>query len=202
MATQLCIRRLAKEYGELMKDPLPNIKVYIKEDNLLEWYFCFYGLDGSYTGGEYLGMIKVSDDYPMKPPSIYMYTPNGRFVTNERICTTNSDHHPELWKSTWTLGSQLLSFLSLFTEDNSTGQVYLNHQRTSKKAKKAYAKKSRQYNKATYPDLFEKFNSDQCIMKRPKVVKLNTSDKSDKSDESPPPPSPPKKIKIKLKLKT
>ena len=36
-------------------------------------------------------------DYPFKPPSLLMVTPNGRFETGQRLCLSMSDFHPETW---------------------------------------------------------------------------------------------------------
>ena len=37
----------------------------------------------------------------MKPPSIYMVTPSGRFEVNMKICMSMSDFHPESWNPSW-----------------------------------------------------------------------------------------------------
>lgn len=39
-----------------------------------------------FEGGIYHGKITFPPSYPYKPPSIMMYTPNGRFATNTKIC--------------------------------------------------------------------------------------------------------------------
>ena len=45
----------------------------------------------------YHGKVVFPNDYPFKPPSIFMLTPNGRFETGRRLCLSMSDFHPELW---------------------------------------------------------------------------------------------------------
>ena len=35
--------------------------------------------------------------YPFKPPSISLFTPNGRFQTNAKLCLSMTDFHPESW---------------------------------------------------------------------------------------------------------
>lgn len=163
--TQTCVRRLQKEYKELIKEPIPNIKIYISPDNILKWYFCFYDLDDpAYSGGEYFGLVEMDPDYPHKPPSYYMYTPNGRFAVGEKICTSNSDFHPESWKPTWVMGALFRGFLSLFLEDNSKGPLSYNHLRTSIKAKQKYAEDSHSYNEKHHKELNDAFASDQVIV--------------------------------------
>ena len=53
--------------------------------NTQEWHFILQGKD-DFEGGVYHGKITFPTSYPYKPPSILMYTPNGRFATNTKIC--------------------------------------------------------------------------------------------------------------------
>ena len=53
------------------------------------------------SGGVYHGRIKLPPQYPLKPPSIEIFTPNGRFETHKRICLSLSDYHPETWNPNW-----------------------------------------------------------------------------------------------------
>src|SRR5439155_10850268 len=141
--TQNCLRRLHKDYKELLNDPIPNMKIYISPDHLLKWYYCIYNLDDErYRGGEYYGLVELNHDYPLKAPSYYVYTPNGRFVIDKPICTTNSAFHPRDWQPTWTMSAILRGFLSLFLEDNEHAHVDHNHMKTSKAEKQSYAKTS------------------------------------------------------------
>jgi ubiquitin-conjugating enzyme E2 J2 len=56
------------------------------------------GAKGSpYEGGFYHGKLKFPPEYPLKPPSILMLTPSGRFKPNTRLCLSMSDFHPETW---------------------------------------------------------------------------------------------------------
>ena len=40
--------------------------------------------DSPYVGGYYHGKLVFPREFPFKPPSIYMFTPNGRFKCNTR----------------------------------------------------------------------------------------------------------------------
>ena len=135
-----------------------------------------------------------------------MYTPNGRFATGSTICTSNSNYHQkDGWQPTWTIETMMIGFLSLFLEDNSTGQVHYNHVRTTTSQKKRYAKQSIIYNRKNYINLYQCFNSDLCI----EYQKATSSSDNQSNNESEEPTVESKietqqskpEIKIKLKLK-
>jgi ubiquitin-conjugating enzyme E2 J2 len=76
----LCNTRLRKEYKDLQKKPVENIRAAPKETNILEWHYVIEGQKGSpFEGGFYHGTVTFPTEYPYKPPSIQMLTPNGRF---------------------------------------------------------------------------------------------------------------------------
>ena len=116
-----------------------NILAQPNENNILEWHYVIIGpKDSVYEGGNlvffiiknktdnfkkigyYHGVLKFPTEYPYKPPSIIMFTTNGRFVckkglitfnlllkkkkrfkTNTRLCLSMSDFHPETWNPMW-----------------------------------------------------------------------------------------------------
>lgn len=47
----------------------------------------------------------------MKPPSIIILTPNGRFETNKKICLSISGHHPESWQPSWSIRTALIAII-------------------------------------------------------------------------------------------
>ena len=53
----------------------------------------------------YHGKVVFPNDYPFKPPSIFMLTPNGRFETGRRLCLSMSDFHPESWVPAWSVAA-------------------------------------------------------------------------------------------------
>lgn len=78
----------------MQKKPVENIRAAPKETNILEWHYVIEGPKGSpYEGGFYHGTVVFPSEYPYKPPSIQMLTPNGRFkvifCSNMFSCTTN-----------------------------------------------------------------------------------------------------------------
>lgn len=98
--TNSATERLRQDYIRLKKDPVPYVVAEPLASNILEWYnqccncckcklhyLCLrhYVVTGPentpYTGGKYHGKLVFPPDFPYKPPSIYMITPNGRQVT-------------------------------------------------------------------------------------------------------------------------
>lgn len=80
-------------------------------------YFCrHYVVSGPenspYEGGYYHGKLVFPQDFPFKPPAIYMITPNGRFRTNKKLCLSISDFHPDTWNPAWSVSTILTGLLS------------------------------------------------------------------------------------------
>ncbi|CAN1827796.1 Ubiquitin-conjugating enzyme E2 34 [Linum perenne] len=125
MAEKACVKRLQKEYRSLCKEPVSNVVARPSASNILEWHYVLEGSEGTpFAGGFYYGKIKFPAEYPYKPPGITMITPNGRFMTQKKICLSMSDFHPESWNPMWSVSSILTGLLS-FMMDNSptTGSV-------------------------------------------------------------------------------
>lgn len=79
MASKGAYKRLSKEYQALVKTPTPLIVAKPLDSNILEWHYIITGPpDSPYSGGEYWGRLSFPAEYPFKPPSIKMSTPNGR----------------------------------------------------------------------------------------------------------------------------
>ncbi|KRX15879.1 Ubiquitin-conjugating enzyme E2 J2 [Trichinella nelsoni] len=94
--------RLRKDAARLARDPVPYVKAMPLPSNILEWHYLLQGPEDSpYAGGFYHGKLIFPSDYPFKPPSIYIITPNGRFKPNTRLCLSISDFHPDTWNPTW-----------------------------------------------------------------------------------------------------
>lgn len=83
--------RLKQDYLRLKRDPVPYITAEPLPQNILEWHYVVKGPEESpYHGGYYHGTLVFPREFPFKPPSIYMLTPNGRFKTNTRLCLSIS----------------------------------------------------------------------------------------------------------------
>lgn len=105
------VKRLMKEAQEL-HEPTELYACHPLEDNLFEWHFTIRGpADSEFEGGLYHGRIILPPEYPMKPPSIIILTPNGRFEINKKICLSISGHHPESWQPSWSLRTAMLAII-------------------------------------------------------------------------------------------
>nr|ACO14974.1 Ubiquitin-conjugating enzyme E2 J2 [Caligus clemensi] len=150
--------RLRQDYIRLKKDPLPYIAAEPLPSNLLEWHYVVTGPENSpYQGGLYHGKLVFPMEFPFKPPSIYMITPNGRFHTQQRLCLSISDFHPDMWNPSWTLGSILNGLLSFMLESSpTTGSI-----ETSTATKRNFAYNSLDFNLSNktfvklFPELVE-----------------------------------------------
>lgn len=156
MAERACVKRLQKEYRALCKEPVSHIVARPSPNDILEWHYVLEGSQGTpFAGGYYYGKIKFPADYPFKPPGISMTTPNGRFMTQKKICLSMSDFHPESWNPMWSVSSILTGLLS-FMMDNSptTGSV-----NTTVAEKQRLAKASMAFNckNATFRKLFPEY---------------------------------------------
>ncbi|KAL7603676.1 hypothetical protein Lser_V15G17783 [Lactuca serriola] len=171
MAERACVKRLQKEYRALCKEPVSHIVARPSPNDILEWHYVLEGSQGTpFAGGYYYGKIKFPSDYPFKPPGISMTTPNGRFMTQKKICLSMSDFHPESWNPMWSVSSILTGLLS-FMMDNSptTGSV-----NTTVAEKQRLAKASMAFNcknptfRKLFPEYVEKYEeqwvSEQAVV--------------------------------------
>ncbi|XP_046655308.1 ubiquitin-conjugating enzyme E2 J1-like [Daphnia pulicaria] len=105
------VKRLMREAQELSQ-PTAEYFAQPVEDNLFEWHFSVRGpADSDFEGGVYHGRISLPPEYPLKPPSIMLLTPNGRFEVNRKICLSISGHHPESWLPSWSIRTALLAII-------------------------------------------------------------------------------------------
>lgn len=143
MATSLCTNRLRKELRALQKNPVTNIRALPRESNILEWHYVIEGTKGTpFEGGWYHGIVTFPKEYPYKPPSIQMVTPNGRFKTSTSLCLSMSDFHPESWNPLWSVGTILMGLHSFMLEHTPTqGSIT-----TTDAAKRKLAAESLEFN--------------------------------------------------------
>lgn len=116
MASPQCSKRLTKEYKKIVEIPVDLIQTHPSESNILDWHFIITGPPGTaFEGGEYHGALNFPPQYPFKPPGIRVFTPNGRFVPNQKICLSMSDFHPESWNPAWSVSTILTALVSFMT---------------------------------------------------------------------------------------
>ncbi|KAL4434205.1 hypothetical protein ABPG75_000646 [Micractinium tetrahymenae] len=143
MGSKACVTRLQKEYRAILKDPAPQITAHPAPNNLLEWHYVLEGSVGTdFEGGCYHGKVTFPPQYPFKPPSIVMLTPNGRFATNTKLCLSMSDFHPESWNPMWSVSTILTGLLSFMVEtQHTTGAIS-----SSPEEKRRFAREALAYN--------------------------------------------------------
>ncbi|KAF8232371.1 UBC-like protein [Tricholoma matsutake] len=96
------VKRIMQEAKELANDPCTDYTAAPLEDDIFEWHCTLRGPAGTdFEGGLYHFRILLPAEYPFRPPSIMMITPNGRFELNTKICISFTSYHEELWQPAW-----------------------------------------------------------------------------------------------------
>mmetsp|Transcript_18869 Transcript_18869/g.52637 ORF Transcript_18869/g.52637 Transcript_18869/m.52637 type:complete len:342 (-) Transcript_18869:319-1344(-) len=117
------VKRILQEVKELERGDNSDFIAHALEDNIFEWHFVVRGPSGTpFEGGIYHGRILLPPEYPMKPPSFMMLTPNGRFQTSTKICLSISSHHPEHWQPSWSVRTALTA-LTAFMPTPGNGAI-------------------------------------------------------------------------------
>lgn len=119
------VKRILREASE-MYDSCYEYYAQPLEDNLFEWHFTVRGAEETdFSNGIYHGRIILPNEYPFKPPSIILLTPNGRFEVNKKICLTISGYHPETWQPCWSIRTILMALISFMPtkSDGALGSV-------------------------------------------------------------------------------
>ncbi|KAL2081969.1 hypothetical protein ACEWY4_021787 [Coilia grayii] len=131
-----------KEAAEL-RDPTEHYHAQPLEDNLFEWHFSVRGPpDSDFDGGVYHGRIVLPPEYPMKPPSIILLTPNGRFEVGKKICLSISGHHPETWQPSWSIRTALIAIIGFMP---TKGEGAIGSLDYTPEERRALAKKSQDF---------------------------------------------------------
>uniref|UniRef100_A0A3P9DBT8 Ubiquitin-conjugating enzyme E2 J1 n=1 Tax=Maylandia zebra TaxID=106582 RepID=A0A3P9DBT8_9CICH len=131
-----------KEAAEL-RDPTEHYHAQPLEDNLFEWHFSVRGPpDSDFDGGVYHGRIILPPEYPMKPPSIILLTPNGRFEVGKKICLSISGHHPETWQPSWSIRTALIAIIGFMP---TKGEGAIGSLDYTPEERRALAKKSQDF---------------------------------------------------------
>lgn len=148
--------RLRGDMKLLKKHPDPNYEAFPNEKNILEWWFLIKGHEVSdFKGGYYIGKVIHNKEYPLKPPDFMVFTPNGRFLTERKICTSNTGYHSSEWSpGAWNICTILNGFISIWLDDKEGG---ISHIHDSPKERIAMAKESIKFNKNKYKDIIAKF---------------------------------------------
>uniref|UniRef100_A0A915P0I1 UBC core domain-containing protein n=1 Tax=Meloidogyne floridensis TaxID=298350 RepID=A0A915P0I1_9BILA len=128
-ATITAVTRLKKDYQKLVRDPVPYAIAAPLPSNILEWHYVVIGApDTPYEGGYYHGKLVFPQDFPFRPPSIYMLTPSGRFQ--------------DTWNPSWSVSTIIMGLISFMNENSPT----LGSLLTSDYERRILARRSREFN--------------------------------------------------------
>lgn len=109
------IKRIMQEARELSNDPSTDYCAAPLEDDIFEWHCTLRGPAGTeFEGGLYHFRILLPAEYPFRPPSLMMLTPNGRFELNTKICISFTNYHEELWQPAWGVRTAILGLQGFF----------------------------------------------------------------------------------------
>lgn len=109
------VKRIMQEAKELANDPCTDYSAAPLEDDIFEWHCTLRGPSGTeFEGGLYHFRILLPAEYPFRPPSIMMLTPNGRFELNTKICISFTSYHEELWQPAWGVRTAIIGLQGFF----------------------------------------------------------------------------------------
>lgn len=109
------VKRIMQEARELANDPSTDYTAAPLEDDIFEWHCTIRGApDTEFEGGLYHFRILLPSEYPFRPPSIMMLTPNGRFELNTKICISFTNYHEELWQPAWGVRTAIIGLQGFF----------------------------------------------------------------------------------------
>ncbi|OCH95634.1 UBC-like protein [Obba rivulosa] len=109
------VKRIMQEARELANDPSTDYTAAPLENDIFEWHCTIRGPSGTeFEGGVYHFRILLPAEYPFRPPSIMMLTPNGRFELNTKICISFTNYHEELWQPAWGVRTAIIGLQGFF----------------------------------------------------------------------------------------
>ncbi|KAI6167094.1 UBC-like protein [Pisolithus thermaeus] len=109
------VKRIMQEARELANDPCTDYHAAPLEDDIFEWHCTLRGPIGTeFEGGLYHFRILLPAEYPFRPPSLMMLTPNGRFELNTKICISFTNYHEEEWQPAWGVRTAILGLQGFF----------------------------------------------------------------------------------------
>ncbi|XP_054793292.1 ubiquitin-conjugating enzyme E2 32-like isoform X2 [Prosopis cineraria] len=136
------VKRILQEVKEMQSNPCDDFMSLPLEENIFEWQFAVRGpCETEFEGGIYHGRIQLPAEYPFKPPSFMLLTPNGRFETQTKICLSISNHHPEHWQPSWSVRTALVALIAFMPTNPNGALGSLDYK---KEERRALAIKSRE----------------------------------------------------------
>lgn len=176
------VKRILQEVKEMQSNPSDDFMSLPLEENIFEWQFAIRGpCDSEFEGGIYHGRIQLPAEYPFKPPSFMLLTPNGRFETQTKICLSISNHHPEHWQPSWSVRTALVALIAFMPTNPNGALGSLDYK---KEERHALAIKSREaaprFGNPERQKLMDEIH-EYMLSKAPPVPELNPSQPSEEN---------------------
>lgn len=111
------MRRVIKEYMQIVKDPIPSFSVYMSAEDSTSWKLLLTDLPAPYTGGTWLLTANFSSSFPFQAPKIKFVTPiyHCNISVDGNICL---DALKQSWSPAISVGALLLNLRELLLEPN------------------------------------------------------------------------------------
>ncbi|ULY68577.1 ubiquitin-conjugating enzyme E2 2-like isoform X1 [Chlorella virus XW01] len=111
-------KRLVNEIKQLKKEPVQDIDIIIDDNNIYQMIANVRGPEETiYSSGTFKLLIRIPDDYPIKPPSIKFMKPifHPNIYRDGKICL---DVLLQEWSPVQNIRTILISIRSLLADPN------------------------------------------------------------------------------------
>jgi ubiquitin-protein ligase len=125
----MAMKRLMKEYNEIIDNPNYLYSVFPDENNFFKWNFMMIGPSNTlYENGIFYGHILFTNTYPINPPKVYFNNiihPN--IYKSGEVCISilhsgtdiyGYEKDYERWTPSLSVDSIMMSIISLFSDPN------------------------------------------------------------------------------------
>lgn len=94
------ITTIVSHYKKAIKDHDEYIKYWMDPSDPYKWWCIIHNMCGekdALKGGEYLVEVTAPKEFPFKPPTFYLHTPNGVYGTDKPICISIGHYHADAY---------------------------------------------------------------------------------------------------------